>query len=82
MGGDAQPSEIERLARWIRSGYPHLRTAWYSGGDTIPEGFDVRCLNYIKLGPYVEKLGGLKSPDTNQAMYKVLPDGTLEKITF
>ena len=80
MGGDAEPLEIMRLARWIRSRWPEIRTAWYSGKESIPEGFDITCLDYIKLGPYIEALGGLKSPDTNQALYRIASDATLTRI--
>lgn len=79
MGGDAEPSEVERISRWIKSRWPHIKTAWYSGRADLPEGFDVKVLDYLKLGPYIEELGGLKSPDTNQIFYKVSPDGTLIK---
>ena len=80
MGGDAEPMEIMRLARWIKSRWPGIRTAWYSGKESIPEGFDITCLDYIKLGPYIEALGGLKSPDTNQALYRIASDATLTRI--
>jgi len=47
-----------------------LKTALYSGSDNafarMLEFFD-----YIKQGPYIERLGGLDSPDTNQRMYKI-----------
>lgn len=79
MGGDAEPSEVERISRWIKSRWPHIKTAWYSGRAELPDGFDVKALDYLKLGPYIEELGGLKSPDTNQVFYKVSPDGTLIK---
>ena len=79
MGGDAEPSEVERISRWIKSRWPHIKTAWYSGRAELPDGFDVKVLDYLKLGPYIEELGGLESPDTNQVFYKVSPDGTLIK---
>jgi len=82
MGGDAAPAEIERLARWIRKEFPHLHIAWYSGSESVPESFDITCLDYVKLGPFIAELGGLKSPDTNQALYLVNPDGRLTKINF
>jgi anaerobic ribonucleoside-triphosphate reductase activating protein len=82
MGGDAEPSEIERLARLIRSRYPQIRTAWYSGREVLPDGFNVAVLDYLKLGPYIEALGGLKSPDTNQALYRIHNDGQMEHIFF
>ena len=37
-------------------------------------------MNYIKLGPYIEALGGLKSPDTNQRLFKVSEEGELNRI--
>lgn len=80
MGGDADPGEVERIASWIRKEFPDLKTAWYSGRETLPEGFDIKCMDFVKLGPYIEKLGGLKSPTTNQALYKVGIAGQLEKI--
>ena len=80
MGGDAEPLEIMRLARWIKSRWPEIKTAWYSGKADLAKGFEISCLDYIKLGPYIEALGGLKSPDTNQALYKIAQDGTLTRI--
>lgn len=80
MGGDAAPDEIMVLADWIRQKYPHLKTAWYSGRDNLPEGFDISVLDYLKLGPYVAELGGLKSPTTNQALYKIHAGGEFERI--
>ena len=63
MGGDAAPEEVARLAAHIQG----LKTAWYSGRTLMPEK-DV--FDYVKLGPYIESLGGLKSPTTNQRLYK------------
>ena len=80
MGGDAEPLEVMRLAEWIKIQWPHIKTAWYSGKEKLPEGFDIRSMNYIKLGPYMESLGGLKSPNTNQALYRIEPDGKMTQI--
>ncbi len=82
MGGDAAPEEIEGMARWIKGRYPYLKTAWYSGKQEPPEGFDIKTLNFIKLGPYIEALGGLKSSTTNQAIYRIYMDGTMEKCSL
>ena len=66
MGGDAEPTEVLRLAAHIKE----LKTAWYSGRTHMPtDGFD-----YVKIGPYIEELGGLKSPTTNQRLYKRVDD--------
>ena len=77
MGGDADPMEVERLALWIKSRWKHIKTAWYSGKAELPKGFDLKALDFLKLGPYIEELGGLKSPTTNQVFYKVTADGEL-----
>lgn len=72
MGGDRDPGQIESLAKMIRREFPNLKTAWYSGREDVAEGFDLTCLDFIKLGPYIQELGGLKSPTTNQVLYKVV----------
>ena len=66
MGGDQDPAYVAQLAQYIHT--KKLRTAWYSGRTHFPaepESFD-----YVKLGGYVEALGGLKSPTTNQRFYR------------
>ena len=80
MGGDIEPFEIQRLASWIKKKFPGLKTAWDSGKADLPDGFDVTVLDFIKLGPFIESLGGLKSPETNQRMYSVSSDGKMERI--
>ncbi|MDR1331470.1 MAG: 4Fe-4S cluster-binding domain-containing protein [Tannerella sp.] len=74
MGGDAAPRDVMRLAAFARRHMPQgFATAWYSGRQTPFDGA-TDCFDYIKLGPYVERLGGLDSPATNQRLYRV--DGT------
>ena len=68
MGGDADPEEVARWAEYVRP----LKTAWYSGRTSFPR--NPRTLDYLKLGPYIEALGGLKSPTTNQRLYKRVGD--------
>lgn len=44
----------------------------YSGFDTAePFAAMLPLLDYLKLGPYDERLGGLDSPATNQRFYRV-----------
>jgi len=64
MGGDAAPDEVVKWAEYVRP----LKTAWYSGRTIMPK--DEKAFDYVKLGPYIESLGGLKSPTTNQRLYK------------
>ena len=81
MGGDASPHEIARLARLVRQEQAALRTAWYSGRADLPEGLDVAAFDYVKLGPWIERLGPLTAPTTNQRLYRRSDDGTLHDIT-
>lgn len=82
MGGDSCPDYIEQLALFIKyqSWYP-LKVAWYSGKSSIPNDLDINLFNYIKVGPYIPKLGGLDKETTNQIMYKV-DNGNLIDITY
>ena len=82
MGGDSCPDYIEQLALFIKfqSWYP-LKVAWYSGRSSIPNDLDISLFDYIKVGPYIPKLGGLDKETTNQIMYKV-DNGNLIDITY
>ena len=67
MGGDAAPAEVARLAEHVKG----LKTAWYSGRPSTPNNLSTPIpFHYVKFGPYIESLGGLKSPTTNQRLYK------------
>ena len=77
MGGDAEPQEIARLAgdgaeeptrRCARDG---IRGATNCRRASTSAAFD-----YVKLGGWIEALGPLTAPTTNQRLYKVGPDGT------
>ncbi len=81
MGGDAQPAEIERLAAFVRQVRPELRIGWYSGRSELPDGIRAEQFDYIKLGPWIETLGPLTSPTTNQRLYRIHSDGTREDMT-
>ena len=70
MGGDANPEEVAKWAKSIKD--RGLKTAWYSGRTSYPS--NPMVLDFVKLGPYIESLGGLKSPTTNQRLYKRVGD--------
>lgn len=69
MGGDKEPWEIQRLAQFVKE--KGLKVAWYSGKQELHEDVRLANFDYVKLGPYVEELGPLTSPTTNQVMYKI-----------
>ena len=70
MGGDSEPDEVAKWAEYIHQ-LPmtnhQLKTAWYSGRMNMPS---TDVFDYVKLGPFIEALGGLKSKTTNQRLYK------------
>ena len=80
MGGDSEPSYINRLAEVLKEGEPSIRTAWYSGRDTISNEINLENFDYIKVGRYDGFLGPLNSRTTNQRLYKVM-DGRLFDMT-
>lgn len=72
MGGDADPKAVEDLSAYLRTSISnHIKTAWYSGRSQFPESCSTKHFDYVKLGPYIEGLGGLDSPRTNQRFYKI-----------
>jgi anaerobic ribonucleoside-triphosphate reductase activating protein len=79
MGGDSSPQDVERLAAFLQRNYG-LKTGWYSGKSDIPDNCTIHNFNYIKLGPYIERLGGLNSATTNQRFYRV-ENGNMIDIT-
>lgn len=84
MGGDANPGEVYHLAEYLHRSdisVDPIKVGWYSGKPKLPEEFDTEPFQYIKLGPYTESLGGLKSKQTNQRLYKVT-DKKLNDITY
>ncbi|MGN0234778.1 MAG: anaerobic ribonucleoside-triphosphate reductase activating protein [Paludibacteraceae bacterium] len=71
MGGDADLEALRLLADRVRTCH-RLRTAWYTGftWERLPSALR-RSFDYIKVGPYIEALGGLKSRRTNQRFYRM-----------
>lgn len=71
MGGDANYMDIVSLAKWVKT-ETKLKVCWYSGTKEPSDNIlPYKYFDYIKIGPYVEELGGLDSPTTNQRFYEV-----------
>ena len=81
MGGDADPRGVNSLAQYIHEEYPEFKVAWYSGRLRIPSLVNQGDFDYIKVGPYIKHLGPLKSPTTNQRLYRKTESGAFEDIT-
>jgi len=82
MGGDADPKGINQLAQYIHETYPQYKVAWYSGRLRIAPEVRKTDFDYIKVGPYIRHLGPLKSPTTNQRLYRKVENGEFEDITY
>lgn len=84
MGGDASPEMICALAEYVHE-VKELKVGWYSGKDEYYKNIEFNWFDYIKLGHYDEKLGGLNKKTTNQVLYKLIhkkiSDG-VKKIDF
>lgn len=84
MGGDQNKEDLKNLLSFVRS--KGLKTCLYTGTGQIEMVADLlQYLDYIKIGPYIESLGGLNSPTTNQKMYHITKgkDGfALNQISF
>ena len=76
MGGDGEPDEVARLATLIRR-TTSLKVGWYSGRVALPPDFPLRPFHYIKLGPYIDRLGPLFSSTTNQRLYRITAEGAM-----
>ncbi len=83
MGGDASPHSVERLAAFVKERTDgKMKTAWYSGEEKLKPERKIQYFDFIKIGPYKEHLGGLRSKTTNQRLYKIQPSKVLEEIPF
>ncbi|MBR6464956.1 MAG: anaerobic ribonucleoside-triphosphate reductase activating protein [Bacteroidales bacterium] len=82
MGGDQAPEQVNSLASFVKEKFPHLKTAWYSGFEDIHPAISISNFDFIKVGPYVEEKGGLRSATTNQKFYIVEQDGSLTLYHF
>lgn len=81
MGGDAEPGQVNLLAEFIRDEFPNLQVGWYSGRDEIAREIELKNFDYIKIGPYIQERGPLNQKGTNQILYKVNNNLTLDDIT-
>lgn len=70
MGGETDSVMLFALAKYIRN-HHNLKVAWYCGRKELPSPTFYNAFDYIKVGPYIEELGGLNSPQTNQRFYEV-----------
>lgn len=78
MGGDREPNYINELAFFVKENHKGIKTAWYSGRDEMSRAISLDNFDFIKIGHYDEKFGGLDKRTTNQRMYQVIKKGENE----
>lgn len=71
MGEGNDKEGLISLMQYIKDKHPSLRLALYSGREKV-EGELLRYLDYVKVGPYIEKFGPINKPTTNQRLYKIV----------
>lgn len=81
MGGDAEPEYVNYLAKKLHQTRPSVKVAWYSGRTLIPGSVCKTDFDYIKVGPYIAHLGGLKEATTNQRLFRRSENGNFTDIT-
>lgn len=84
MGGDQAKEELIVSLCYVKS--RGLKTCLYTGCNDLDNN-DIKeiipYLDYIKIGSYVEELGGLSNKNTNQRFYKIEKDThKFEDITY
>lgn len=69
MGGDQNQDELLSCLQKVKE--RNLKTCLYTGNDNIDSISKeiIRNLDYIKIGRYIEELGGLSCETTNQKMF-------------
>lgn len=81
MGGDQSLGELTCLLKLIKKRYK-LKTCVYSGSNDINLfKKSSKYIDYLKIGSYIEALGGLDSTTTNQRFYKI-KDNIYTDITY
>ena len=79
MGGDNDKETLMKFGKFVKS--KHLKSAWYSGETEVDLNEYGKYFDYIKVGPYIEKLGPLNVKTTNQRLYQI-NDRNIEDITY
>ena len=70
MGGDAEPTEVNNLSKWVHEHYNNtIKTCWYSGRDEYPRF--IPDFDYVKIGSYREDRGPINVKTSNQKMVKI-----------
>jgi len=79
LGVGRNPGEINIACKFIKEHYG-LKTAVYTGKNEYSH--TIEYLDYLKIGEYIESLGGLDIPTTNQKMFEIKDGKIRNDITY
>ena len=68
LGEGDDPEALKAIARHLRSEYPRVESALYSGRQEVEDEL-YELFDYVKVGPYIASLGPLNARTTNQRLY-------------
>ena len=68
LGEGRDNGALLKLARHIKAAWPKVETAVFSGREQVEAEF-YEVFDYVKVGPYIESMGPLNNPQTNQRLY-------------
>lgn len=68
LGEGRDTAALFALADHIHLTHPGVETALYTGRESVGPEYSEH-FDYLKVGPYVEALGPLNKPTTNQRLY-------------
>lgn len=72
LGGEWEPDNLIVLLRIAQEEYG-LKTALYTGRERVSNKM-MKYLDYIKVGRFIERLGGLEERTTNQRLIEIKTD--------
>ena len=68
LGGDQHSHQLIDLLSFCK--HEGLKTCLYTGHTSVSD--EIRNhLDFLKVGPYIDELGALNKPTTNQRLYKL-----------
>lgn len=75
MGGESDIISLNELAAYVRLIYfpstgKRIKVGVYFGCNGLPKNLHLKFYDYVKLGEYIEFLGGLDNKNTNQRLHE------------
>lgn len=86
MGGDGDIETLLQINSEVKKRHPEIKTCWYTGFCWADIEFrlisgSIFKFDYVKIGPYMEELGPIDNPKSNQIMLKKIGPCAMKNIT-